>query len=57
MAHAPFFFTASARLVFFMVKGIISAGKVQEEIASCKSFPIDSGIVSDRISRIYRINP
>jgi hypothetical protein len=43
--------------VFIMVKGIISARKVQEEIAPRKSFPIDSGILSDRISSLYRINP
>ena len=54
---AAFLFTAAGRASFFMVKGIISARKVQEEIAPRKSFPIDSGILSDRILRLYRINP
>jgi hypothetical protein len=40
-----------------MVKGIISARKVQGEIAPKKSFSIDSGSLSDRISWLYRINP
>jgi len=57
MAHAPFVFTAAGRACFFMMKGIISARKVQEEIAPKKSFFIDSGSLSDRISWLYRINP
>jgi len=57
MVHAPFIFKAAERALSFMMKGIISARKVQAEIALRKSFPIDSGILSDRISWLYRINP
>jgi hypothetical protein len=39
------------------VKGIISARKVQGEIAPKKSFSIDSGSLSGRISRSYRTLP